>query len=232
MLPQPNQNVICISSTVSGEGKTFCAVNLAIIMALAGKKTLLVSLDLRRPKVHRVFHIKNQVGLSTYLVNQSNEKEIVTATNVENLFVANAGPIPPNPAELIGSEKMIKYIDMVKKEYDYVIIDTPPVAIVTDALLLKNIVDVYVFVIRHNYSTKQVLQLVDDLFNKRDMKNLSLLVNDVQVKGYYGYSYSYGYSYGYGYGYNYYGKGYYEDEEVKENLGTKIETFIRKLLKY
>ena len=225
LLKEKDQKIICISSTVSGEGKTFCAANLAVIMAMAGKKTLLVSLDLRKPKVHRVFKVNNKFGLSTFLINKSNIEDIIQSTFIDNLYIANAGPVPPNPAELIGTEQMIRFFDNIKKDFNFIIIDTPPVAIVTDALLLKDMVDIYIFVIRHGYSTKQVLQLVDDLYNKKDVKNMALLINDVQVKGYYGYSYQYGYGYGYGYS----GKEYYEEEKVKLTFRAKTEKFFKRL---
>ncbi len=225
-----DRKVISISSTISGEGKSFCAVNLAAIMAMAGKKTLLLSLDLRKPKVHKVFNIKNETGLSTFLIDKSTSNEIIHSTNIENLSIANAGPIPPNPAELIGSERMEKFMEKIKIDFESVIIDTPPVAIVTDALLLKNMIDMYIFVIRHSYSTKNVLQLIDELYNKKDVKNMAILVNDVQVKGYYGYNYQYGYSYGYEYGY--YGKGYYEEDIEKQSKRKRLERLFKRMFKY
>ena len=102
---------------------------------------------------------------------------------MDNLSVAVSGPVPPNPAELIESARMTEFMNRMKKEYDFMVIDTPPIAIVTDALLLKDLVDIHVFVIRHGYSSKQVLQLVEDLYTKRGLKNMTLLVNDVQTKG-------------------------------------------------
>ena len=234
MLKGKEQKVLSITSTISGEGKTFCAVNLATIMALAGKKTLLLSLDLRRPKLHRVFNIENATGLSTYLIEQNKASEIIHSSSIENLFIANAGPIPPNPAELVGSEGMVKFMEKMKKEFDYVVIDTPPVAIVTDALLLKNQVDIYIFVIRHGYSTKNMLQLIDDLYNKKDMKNIAILVNDVHAKGYYGYGYRYGYGYdygyGYGYGYGYHDKDYYQEDNEKEGFRKRIRNIFKRMV--
>ncbi len=232
ILKDNKKKVLTITSTISGEGKTFCAINLAVIMAMAGKKTLLLSLDLRRPTIHRAFNIKNTTGLSTYLSDQSKADEIIHTSPIENLFIANAGPIPPNPAELIGSGRLIKFMEKINMDFDYIIIDTPPVAVVTDALLLQNIVDIYIFVIRHGYSTINTLQLINDLYNKKELKNLVVLVNDVRTKGYYGYGYRYGYGYDYGYGYGYYSKGYYEEDIGKEGLSKRLTNIFKKVVKH
>jgi tyrosine-protein kinase Etk/Wzc len=218
-------NVIAVSSTVSGEGKTFCAANLAAILAMAGRKTLLVSLDLRKPKVHRIFKLDNSTGISSYLAGITSLEKVIFPTNIQNLFVAVSGPVPPNPAELIESAPMMNFINSLKQQYDYIIIDTPPVAIVTDALLLKEMVDIYVFVVRHGFSDKQVLKLIENLYTKRGITNLALLVNDVLTKGYFNYNSSYGYGYGYGYGYEH---GYYDEESKTSTLSFRIFKFLKK----
>jgi tyrosine-protein kinase Etk/Wzc len=219
MLKEKNEKVIAVSSTISGEGKTFCAVNLAAIMAMAGKKTLLIGMDLRRPKIHRIFNINNTIGLSTFLAGRHTAEEMIQATNIDNLSLVNSGPVPPNPAELIGSDKLPQFIEESKSTYDYIIIDTPPIAIVTDALLVKECINTYVFVIRHDFSDRSVLKLVDELYTRRGFTNIAMLVNDIKVKGYYGYNYSYNYGYGYGYNYSYSSKGYYEEDDVIKKGG-------------
>lgn len=224
------QKVICISSTIVGEGKTFCAVNLASIIAQSNKKTLLVNLDLRKPRIHKIFNIDNEVGISTYLIDRSKYEEVIFPTHVKNLFIAVSGPVPPNPAELIETPRMDEFITRARNEFDIVILDTPPIAIVTDALLLTHFSDAFIFVIRQNYSTKSVLQLVDDLYTKREMNNVGILINDVHINSYYGYGrkYSYGYGYyGYGYGYGYgESEGYYGETKVKPNLIMRIFNFL------
>jgi tyrosine-protein kinase Etk/Wzc len=222
------QKVICISSTIIGEGKTFCAVNLAAIIAQSNKKTLLMSLDLRKPKTHKIFDINNRKGLSTYLIGRSTFEEVVVQTEIEHLFVAPSGPVPPNPAELIETSLMEEFIARAKNEFDIIIIDTPPIAIVTDALLLTKFSDVFVFVIRQNYSTKAVLKLVDDLYHKRDMTNVGILINDIKVNSYYRYTrkYSYGYGY-YGYGYSS-NEAYYGETVEKPKLFRRIVDFLFK----
>ncbi|MBN2486998.1 MAG: polysaccharide biosynthesis tyrosine autokinase [Bacteroidales bacterium] len=220
ILKAPDAKVIAISSAVSGEGKTFCSVNLATIFAMAGRKTLLVNLDLRRPKIHRVFNLHNDKGMSTYLIGRDTFETVVHETNISNLFVATSGPIPPNPAELIDSQQMIRFIEKAKSEYDFIIIDTPPVAIVSDTMTLKDQLDAFIFVIRHNYSDRQVIDLINHV-SRTKMKNPGVVINDIEVKGYYGYSYRYEYGYGYSYSYRH---DYYSDTKEKRS-------FLEKLLK-
>ncbi|PIV61948.1 MAG: tyrosine protein kinase, partial [Bacteroidetes bacterium CG02_land_8_20_14_3_00_31_25] len=150
-------HVISITSTVSGEGKTFCALNLASIFALSGKKTLILGLDLRKPKLHKDFGIDNSIGVSTYLIGNDVIDNIIVSTAQENLSIVPSGPIPPNPAELLESERMHNLMEELKLRYDIIIIDTPPVAIVTDGLLISKYTDTNIFVIRQNYSNKSVL---------------------------------------------------------------------------
>jgi capsular exopolysaccharide synthesis family protein len=221
ILKEPNANVIAVSSAVSGEGKTFCSINLAGIFAMAGRKTLLINLDLRRPKIHRVFNLTNEVGMSTYLIGKSTYNDVIRPTNVNNLFVATSGPIPPNPAELIDSDRMKAFIDEAKKIFDFIIIDTPPVAIVSDTMTLKDLIDAFIFVIRHNYSDQQVVDLINHVAKNKMIKNLCVVINDIEVKGYYGYSYRYEYGYGYSYSYRH---DYYTDVD-------KEESFLKRLFK-
>lgn len=224
MLKGKDKKVVAVTSAISGEGKTFCAVNLATIMAMSGKRTLLIGLDLRRPKIHRIFNQDNKSGLSTYLINRAEEKEVIRYTNIENLSIVNSGPIPPNPAELVESDRMSQFIEHAKKDFDYVVIDTPPVAIVTDAMLLKDHIDTYIFVVRHDYSSKNVLNLVDELYIQRNMKNMCIMVNDIQVRGYYGYNYSYSYGYGYSYQTRH---NYYDEEEEPPTFKDRVKNFFK-----
>lgn len=199
--------VISVSSTITAEGKTFISANLAAIIALSGKRVLLVGLDLRKPRIHKLFGISNATGISNYLIGQEKFEDVIIKTDVNNLWYATAGPVPPNPAELIDSPEMVEFIEKAKKEFDYVIIDTPPVAIVTDALLCSAFTDFYIFVVRQRYSSKSTLSLIEELHKSKKLKNIGLVINDINLSGYYGYGLRYGYSLGYGYtyGYNYYG---------------------------
>jgi tyrosine-protein kinase Etk/Wzc len=219
--------VIAVSSAISSEGKTFISVNLAAITAMLGKKVLLVGLDLRKPRIHKVLGIENGQGLSTYLAGETDYEEAIQPTGIKNLFYAPSGPIPPNPSELIETERMRIFIERSRKEFDYIIIDTPPIAVVTDALLISPYVDMYLLVVRQRYTSKNTLPLIQDLYKNGTLKSLGIVINDISLTGYYGYGLRYGYlmGYGYTYGYNYYGQysnyrygykdksgGYYSDE--------------------
>jgi capsular exopolysaccharide synthesis family protein len=203
--------VIVVSSPVSGEGKTFVSVNLATIISMMNKKVLIVGLDLRKPRVHSILKAGNGHGMSQYLRDRATFEEVIVPTDISNLWFAPSGPVPPNPAELIGSPKMAEFIARARNEYDTVIIDTPPVGIVTDALLLSQLSNVTLFVVRQRYTTRGSVQLLDEIFRKGEMSNVALLVNDISVSGYYGYGLRYGYTLGYGSRYydpgNYYTKG-------------------------
>jgi tyrosine-protein kinase Etk/Wzc len=203
--------VISISSTITAEGKTFISANLAAVMASLGKKVLLIGLDLRKPRTHKIFKIDNSVGISNYLIGESKYEDILIKTVVDNLWYAPSGPVPPNPAELIESVAMKEFIEQAKKEFDYIVIDTPPVAIVTDALLVSPLTDFYIFVVRQRYTSKDTLGLIEELHRNDNIKSLGILMNDVSMAGYYGYGLRYGYTmgYGYSYGHNYYGGNYY-----------------------
>jgi tyrosine-protein kinase Etk/Wzc len=202
---------ITISSTVSSEGKTFIAINLAVITAMLGKKVLLIGLDMRKPRINEIFEFDNSPGMSTYLSGNCDYEEIIKKTQINNLFYAPSGPIPPNPAELIETDEMKKFMGRAKKEFDYIIFDTPPVAIVTDALLLARYVDVNLFIVRQRYTSRNTLDMIDELNNHGELKNMAIIINDISLSGYYGYGMRYGYTHGYGYsyGYNYYGSNYY-----------------------
>jgi capsular exopolysaccharide synthesis family protein len=214
--------VIVISSPVSGEGKTFVSVNLATIISMMNKKVLIVGLDMRKPRVHAILKAVNGHGMSQYLSDTATFEEVIVPTQIENLWFAPSGPVPPNPSELIGSPKMAEFIARARNEFDTIIIDTPPVGIVTDALLLGQYANVTLFVVRQRYTTRGSVQLLDEIYRKGEMSNVSLLVNDISASGYYGYGLRYGYSLGYGNRYydpgNYYtrgggkGSGYYTND--------------------
>jgi capsular exopolysaccharide synthesis family protein len=189
---------------------------------MAGKKTLLISLDLRRPKIHRIFNLDNTEGISTYLIGRATQEEIIQETNINNLYIANSGPVPPNPAELMGSEKMKEFITHCRKNFDCILIDTPPAAIVTDAIALKDSIDSFVFVVRHNYTNNHVVQFINELYEKQTLRHIGVVVNDIVISGYYGYSYRYGYGYGYGYGAQYSQYDDYVEKTAKRNIFQEI----------
>ena len=180
--------VVTITSSVGSEGKTFCTSNLALIMAAAGYKTILIGADLRKPKTHEVFNVDNSLGLSSYLINKSTLSEIVHKTDAEKLRVIPSGPIPPNPSELLNSDRMKKLIEELKKTYDYIILDTPPCGLVTDSVITMNMSDINLYIVRHNYTKENMLNIINDLHNSEQVKNINIIINDYIVS-----SSSYGY---------------------------------------
>lgn len=189
ILPDNEKNIIAITSASSSEGKTFCAMNLSTVMASAGKKVVLIGLDLRRPKIEDVFQIDNQQGLTTYLIGNTDEDSIIHSTDINNLYIINSGPIPPNPVELIENNRMNKLLENCSKNFDFVIIDSPPVGLVADALLINKVVNLYLFVVRIDYTKKAISGLLKELTETGSMKNLSLVFNDIRQPENYVYGY-------------------------------------------
>jgi len=199
------KKVITVTSSIGGEGKTFTTMNLAAIFALSGHKTILIGGDLRKPKLHEDFKLDATKGLSSYLINKSTLEEVIEKTEIESLHVISSGPTPPNPAELLDSPKMQDLIKELNKIYDYVIIDTPPIGLVTDGVILMQHADVNLYVVRHNYSKTKALSVINSLYSQGQVKNVNLIINDFKHT-------ASGYGYGYGYGYGTSGYGYYEEE--------------------
>ncbi|MBN2667635.1 MAG: polysaccharide biosynthesis tyrosine autokinase [Bacteroidales bacterium] len=208
--------VLSVTSTISGEGKTFTAVNTASVLAALDKKTIIIGLDLRKPSLHKYFEFENEDGVSEYLTNSCDLQQIIRPTKVKNLSVILAGAIPPNPAELLELAKMNELIEHLKESFDYVILDTPPIALVTDALLLSPSVDIHLYVIRQDYSNISVLEFLNDIKEKNKI-NLNIVINDINLSGYYSYKYNYNYKYGG----TYYSHNYY-DEEIKLPFAIKL----------
>ncbi len=205
------EKVICLTSSVSGEGKTFIAMNLSSIISLTGEKVILIGADMRKPKIFDDFNLENNIGLSSYLSNQKTKEEIINKTQFENLDIILSGPIPPNPSELLNTEKMGEFINELKKEYKYIIIDTPPIGLVTDGLILMEHSDINIYVVRQNYTTKLMLKNFNDLVKNNNLQKINLIINGITTD-----KTSYGYGYGYG---DTYGYGYYED--TKNNSSSK-----------
>lgn len=196
--------LILLTSSVSGEGKTFCAENLASIYSISGKKTILIGADLRKPRMFRIFTDDNTSGLSNYLSGNISEKELIKNSDYPFLDYINSGPNPPNPAELLDKESMNVLLDYLKKEYDYIIIDTPPICLVSDALPLIDKVDLTLYVVRQNYTKAALLTYVNEMYESKKIKNVSIVMNDTD------YSLGYGYNYGYYYYGQYGDSGYYD----------------------
>ena len=200
---------ILVTSSVSGEGKTFISINMATVFALSGKKTVLVGLDLRKPKIFGDFGLSNEMGVVNYLIGDVTREAIIQKTEIENLDVITSGPIPPNPSELLMSQSCDDLINSLKETYDYVILDTPPIGLVSDAIELLKYSNSTIYVVRQNYTEKGMLKIINEKYNKKEVTKISIVLNDFNVKAKYGY----GYRYGYGYGYGKYANGYSEDEK-------------------
>lgn len=216
---------LMITSSVSGEGKTFCSINIATVFALSGKKTAIVGLDLRKPKLYEEFKLTNDVGVVNYLIHQKSVDEIIKNTTIPNLDVIFSGPVPPNPGELIVSEAMSDLMHELKQKYDYLILDTSPVGLVSDALELDQYGDVTLYVVRQNYSKKDMITLLNNRVKRGELHNVSMVLNGFENKAKYGTKYGYGY--GYGYGNNPYAEGYHE-KEVQKNRLMKVWNWLLK----
>ena len=211
---QNDRKVILVTSTVSGEGKSFTSANLAISLSLLGKKVVIVGLDIRKPGLHKVFSLSSkEKGITQYLSNPEMDlMSLVQPSDVnKNLFILPGGTVPPNPTELLARDGLDKAIDMLKNNFDYVILDTAPVGMVTDTLLIGRVADLSVYVCRADYTHKAEYTLINELSHEQKLPNLCTIINGVDLKKrkygyYYGYGkyskhYGYGKRYGYGYGY-------------------------------
>jgi len=194
-----DKKVVVFTSTVSGEGKTFVAINTALSLALLNKKVVIVELDLRIPRVRQYIHLEAKDGITNYLSGMESDidKLVVPSEINENLFVLPSGPIPPNPAELLTHPTLDNVIAHLREQYDYIVIDSPPVSQVADTLIINRVSDATVYVCRANYSSKNSLRYANELMEQGKLKNMLLVVNDVK-DFHHGYGYRYGYRYGYG----------------------------------
>ena len=210
--------VIMVTSSFSGEGKSFISTNLGATLAISGKKTVILEFDLRKPKIVSGLGLQRSQGLTNYLVGAiSKEEMVVKVPQIDDLYVIPCGPVPPNPSELLLTERIVELFKWLKTEFDMIVIDTAPVGLVSDALTLSQFADSTLYIIRQRYTLKKQLYFIEDLYRQKKLPKLGLLVNDVVstgVKGYYGYGGG-KYSYGYGYGYSKGGEnGYYEEEKA------------------
>ena len=200
-----DKKVILVTSTVSGEGKSFISANLAISLSLLGKKVVIVGLDIRKPGLNKVFNIpRKEIGITQYLANpENNLMDLVQLSDVsKNLYILPGGTVPPNPTELLARDGLDKAIETLKKNFDYVIMDTAPVGMVTDTLLIGRVADLSVYVCRADYTHKNEYTLINELAVNNKLPSLCTVINGLDLKRRkYGYYYGYGKRYGYGYGY-------------------------------
>lgn len=220
------KQIFMVSSSISGEGKTFTTINLATVFALSGKRTLIVGADMRKPKLFEDFDRTNVIGLSTFLSGLSDFDTVVQDTAIENLFMVSGGPVPPNPSELLLTERLELFIREALQKFDFIIIDTPPLALVTDAFVISKYVDHTVFVLRQNYSYKFFIKNIDEYHRSGKIKNISILLNDIYKSGL-GYGYGQNYAYHYGYSYGHSSSSYYTDDDNSNNSGGLLARFFK-----
>jgi capsular exopolysaccharide synthesis family protein len=222
----PTKNpVVLVTSTIAGEGKTFCSMNMAAVWAVAGKKTVILELDLRKPKISKALGLQRDIGLTNYILGNAKMEDLPQPNSeVPNLYIIGAGPIPPNPSEMIMDQKMDELFTYLRANFDIIIIDSAPVGLVSDSKILAKFADATLYVVRQRYTVKKQIAFVDDLYQNKVLPNMGLIVNDVKIGGansYYGYGYGYGYGYTYNYNYSYsYG------EEKKRTFVQKMRDLV------
>ena len=203
-------SVIGVHSVIPGEGKSFLSLNLSTIFAMNNKKVILVGADMRKPTLHNLLNISNKEGLSTFLIGHHLLEEVVKPTSIKNLDFIPAGPVPPNPVELLSTDVFAKLLEVLRTKYDVIVFDNSPLKLVTDARIVGRYTDIDLYVMRQNYSLRESVEHIKQIKDGESKKNVGIVINDVNPK-ISGYSYgSKGYfRKGYGYGY---GHGYYTDE--------------------
>jgi len=221
VLSKIDKPVILVTSSFSGEGKSFVSTNMAAVMALTGKKTIILEFDIRKPKILGGLGLGRRPGITNFMVGKAELKDLViTVPGQENLFILPCGPIPPNPAELLLEQKVAEIFDWVRSEFDVVLIDTAPVGMVSDALTLGGFADCTLYLVRQGRTFKKQVVLIDDLYKEKKLPRISIVINDVKIKAGYGY-YGYG-RYGYGYGYGQGQDSYYEEEKPPQTSLDKM----------
>lgn len=226
ILNKVERPIILITSSFSGEGKSFVSTNIGAVLALTGKKTVILEFDIRKPKIIAGLDLERNDGITNFIVGKvSIEEIIIPVKQVENLYVIPCGPIPPNPAELLLDEKVAELFEYLRKNFETVIIDSAPVGLVSDAVILSAFADATLYIMRQDYTLKKQLNLINDYYHNNKLPKLSVLLNDVKATSGYG-----GYYGNYGYGYSYGSGGYFEQEKRKQKsmLGRIKSVFNKK----
>lgn len=226
VVPKDDKVVILVTSSSSGEGKSFISTNIGAVMALTGKKTVIMEFDIRKPKVLSSLNIPKSTGISNFIIGKASFEDLpIPVPGNDNLFVIPCGPVPPNPAEILLEERLNELMAKTKAHFDVVIIDTAPVGLVSDAIMLGRFADATLYIVRHEHTYKKQLQLLNEIYTNHRLPKLSLIINDIKSGGGYGRYYGYG-GYGYtGYGYGY-GNEYFEDKKPENVLTKGLEKFL------
>jgi capsular exopolysaccharide synthesis family protein len=189
--------VLLFTSSISGEGKSFISLNLGASLALVDRKTVILEMDLRKPKLHKSLHMLNGMGLSNYLIGEATIDELLQPVmGYDNYFIITAGPLPPNPAELLSSPRLAQLFDELKERFDYVLVDSPPIGLVTDSQLIAPFADATLYLVRHDHTPKNYIKMVDTLYKEQRFQKLGIILNGVGEGESYYYNYSYGDYYG------------------------------------
>ena len=220
ILPKVEKAVLLVTSSFSGEGNSFVSTNLGAVLALSGKRTVILEFDIRKPKILKGLGLSERQGITNFIVGNVALKNILyPVPEVENLFVIPCGPIPPNPAEMLLDPRVGELFTQLREQFDTVIIDSAPVGLVSDGITLGQQADASIYIVRHGYTLKKQITLIEDIYQQNKLPHVSIIINDIKVKGGYGGYYGYG-VYGYGYGYGY-GSNYY-DSEVKRGFLSRM----------
>jgi len=193
---------LLITSSIKGEGKTLISTNLAITLASSGKKVILLDLDFRNPQVSHIFKIDKEAGIAEFLEGGKDPYEIIKHSEYENLFITPAGSAKSKMNELLLNEKLKEFFDYLEEVFDFIIVDTPPIEPVSDAYILAKYSDSTLFVIRHRYTPKAIVRLLDQNKKIKSLKNIAIVFNGVKARGFIKHAYGYGYGFGYEYVYN------------------------------
>jgi capsular exopolysaccharide synthesis family protein len=194
LLKGKEHQIIMITSSTVGEGKSFFTINLGSSLAISNKKVVLMELDLRKPKISKELGLSTETGFTDYLISKCKKEAIIKPTQVHsNLFLISSGSIPPNPAELLLSVEVDELFAWLKAEFDYIIVDTPPAGLVIDPVLIGKYTDAAIYIVRQRQTLKEQLKIVNDFKQNNKIPNLSILINDVKLNKTYGYGYGYGY---------------------------------------
>jgi capsular exopolysaccharide synthesis family protein len=216
--------VILVTSSFSGEGKSFVTTNLGAVMALAGKKAIVLEFDIRKPKIMTGLDLGKKRGITNYLLGKANLEELpLLVPGFDNLYVLSSGPVPPNPSELLLDPKVEEVFNYLKQNFDIILIDTAPVGMVSDAMTLSKFANCTLYIVRQGHTYKKQIALIDEFYREGKLPKVSIIINDVKVKPGYGY-YGYG-RYGYGYGYT---SNYYEEEHPPRSSLSKMFTWTEK----
>lgn len=201
--------VLLVTSSFSGEGKSFISTNFSSVMALTGKRTIVLEFDIRKPKILSQLAIPKKPGLTNYLLGKATLQELpIPVDGHANLFVLACGPVPPNPAELLLDEKLNDLFAYLRQHFDVVVIDTAPVGMVSDAMTLSKFANATLYIVRQGHTFKKQIGLIEEFYQQNKLPKISIILNDVKVRAGYR-AYGYGQYGGYGYGYN---SGYFEEE--------------------